>query len=158
MRKRFFFLNLYKQEKKQVNSVPANNSSECFDISVDHFLFTELWGLRKLHNNQPMLVIAPVEHYCLFRRPVAPIRRRIVEGRVARTGCFETGRVANWVRAELRLLFVENRYSEAGARRSKGAGYDWCYCAPRGKVRHVFAEFGLRLESVWVRRSRLSTN
>lgn len=71
-----------------------------------------------------MLVITPVEHYCLFRRPVAPIRRRVVEGRVARTGCFETSRVANWVRGELRLLFVENRYGEAGARRSEGTAYD----------------------------------
>lgn len=33
-----------------------------------------------------MLVVAPVEEYRLLRRPVAPVRRRVVEGGVTRPG------------------------------------------------------------------------
>lgn len=41
--------------------------------------------MRELHDDEPVLVIAPVEEDRLLRGAIAPVRRRIVERRVSRS-------------------------------------------------------------------------
>lgn len=67
--------------------IPSNNNGKCFDICCNHLLF---WGFRvfgEFHDYEPMLVVATVEKDRLLRGSVAPVRRWVVEGRVARPGC-----------------------------------------------------------------------
>ena len=74
----------------------------------------------ELHDDEPVLVVAAIEEDRLLGWAVAPVRRRVVQGRVTRPGCFGSGLVCfGIVRGELELGIEECRESEARTRRRR---------------------------------------
>lgn len=75
-----------------MNSAPSENLGEGFDIRIDHLVLGGLGVFGELHDDEPVLVVAAVEEDRLLRRTVAPVRRRVVQRRVPRTGGLEPDR------------------------------------------------------------------
>jgi hypothetical protein len=62
--------------------IPSEHGSEGLDVGVDHLFLGGLGVGGEPHEDEPVLVVAAVEEDGLLGRPVAPVRRGVVQRRV----------------------------------------------------------------------------
>lgn len=78
--------------------------------------------IGELHDDEPVLVVAAIEKNGLLRGTVAPVRGRVVQGRVTRTRRLSPNRETRPVRVGCGLFGGEQRECECEAKARGASG------------------------------------